>query len=163
MCVTSVTDSKKNQSVSVYGHTFSRYRPPWVHRLTPKWAWKLQGQWHKWYTTTPKSQISSRFTLRPAVFKLVDTFRHIQRLTPEWPWTPWGQSQVPHICLLVPSSPKFQSVSLYWQQFSSYRPFLRDVHRMTQKLTRTSRGQRYPICGLLLTARPKFRSVSLCD
>ncbi len=89
-----------------------------VHRMTPKWPWKLEGQ----STTIPESQISIRLALQPAVFQLQDILRQMDQMTAKWPWTLKGQ-RYPIYMLQLPPIPKFHPVSLYSQPLSNYRSF----------------------------------------
>ncbi len=63
------------------------------------------------------------------------------------------RSNVPHIHT---TAAKFQSVLRYGELFSSYRTFLRQVHRKTTQRPRTLKGQRYPIYMLQLPRVPDF-------
>ncbi len=68
------------------------------------------------------SKISPGFILRPVVFELQTILRQVHWMTPKWPQTLQGQVY-PIYVLPVYTSPKFDSVSLYDEPFSKYRPF----------------------------------------
>ena len=63
--------------------------------------------------------------------------------------TEWSQIDLEHqrhpiYMLQLPQTPKFRSFSPYGQLFSKLYAILRQVHRMTPKLPRTLKDQRYP-------------------
>ena len=72
--------------------------------------------------TLPESQISLCFALRPAVFEIQAILKKVHRMTPTWPWMGQGNSYLVYV-LLLSTSFKSQSISLYDQPFSRCRPF----------------------------------------
>ncbi len=87
----------------------------WLDRYTEwhqdRWCWKLKGQtsqrYPNWILQLPTTcQISLRFALCTSVFELQAILRQVHRMIPTWPWTLKG----------------FDSVLLYGQRFSNYRP-----------------------------------------
>ncbi len=124
ICVTGVLGSQI-ESFSLYGETFSSYRP--------FWEWPLSTEWPKWHLNTTRSQvphiifvssilesqISHQFVLRPPV----SSYRPFETSALndlKWPRTLQGH----RIYLSVVSlSPKFHPILLYDQPFSSYGPF----------------------------------------
>ncbi len=112
-------------SVLLYNQPFSKYKPFWDK--CPEWpqidfeSCKVKFP-YICITSIPDSQTSLSFTLWPAVFEIQVILRQVHQMTPKWLWTVQG-----HMChiymLLVSTSPKFHSVSLYDEPFSKYRPF----------------------------------------
>ncbi len=95
-----------------------------VHWMTPNWPWTLKGQRYPIYMLnypwlpnfTPfSSSKASRFWVTG----------HLEASAPNDPKITLNteRSKVPMFMLQLPPSPKFHSVSLYGQLFSSYRPF----------------------------------------
>ncbi len=114
----------KFHSVSLYNHTFSRYRPFWDKCTKwPQWSWTPQGQMYPIYVllVSMSPQISLSFILWPAIFEIQAILRQC---------TKWPQNQSEYYkvkdtmyVLLVSASSKFHSISLYTQTFSRYRTF----------------------------------------
>ncbi len=120
-----VSRSPKFHSVSLYDQPFLRYRAFW-DKCT-EWPpndldLTSSNVPHIFITIVPESQISLRFALRPAFFNIQAIWRQVHRMIPKWPWTLQGQ-RYPINVLLVSMCPKFHSVSLYDEPFSSYGPF----------------------------------------
>ncbi len=84
---------------------------------------------------------------------------HQRQMTPKWHCTLEGVPYI-HVTTKYPPIPKFQSVLLYGQPFSSYKQFFRQVHPMTPKGPWTLKGLRYLIYMLQLPQSPTFHSVS---
>ncbi len=70
------------------------------------------------FTSVPDSQISVRFALRPGVFGLQAFWRKVHQITPKWPCTLQGQMFPIYVLLVVSTTPKFHSISLYDPPFS---------------------------------------------
>ena len=89
-----------------------------VHRITLKWHWTVNGQMllQLHTTTTHESQVSTSFVLRPAIFELQTILRQVHRMALKSFWATKGP-RYPIDMLQLPSSPKFQSVSLLDQPF----------------------------------------------
>ncbi len=114
---------------------------------------------HIFITIVPESQISLRFALRPAFFNIQAILRQVHQMTPKWPWTLQGH-RYPINVLLVSTSPKFHSVSLYDKQFSGYRPFWEKCTKWPQIDLEHYKLKCSPYV-LIVPMIPKFHSVSL--
>ena len=96
----------------------------------------------------------SLYNLYLAIFELQAILREVHKLTPKWPWRLNGQ-QCPMYMLQLPSSPHFQSVSLYVQPFSSHRPLWVKCTEWP-KMTLNTKGQMCPIYMLQLPKNAKI-------
>ena len=88
---------------------------------------------HIHVTITPKSQISLRVALWPAVFTLQAIFKQVHQITPKWPLTLKGQ-RYPIYMLQLPLLP---NCSLFCCtagcfQVKGYRPFWDKCTELTQ-------------------------------
>ncbi len=107
---------------------------------------------------TPEAQISIRFTLRPAIFRLVEN-----RNAPKDPrMTLITEVSKSPVCTeYSPVSPKFHSVSLYDQPFSRNR-FFENRHESNDPImTLNTKMSKVHCVHWILTPRPKFHSISL--
>ncbi len=106
---------------------------------------------------TQKKKISSSFGLQPIVIKLQASCDKCTYY-PNRPWRLQGQRCHMYV-LLLPTGPKFESVSLY-QPFSSCVLF-RDNTMNNCKWLWTILGQRYLKYVLLVPPNPRFQCLSL--
>ena len=65
--------------------------------------------------------------------------------------------------LLVSTIPKFQSVSLYGQLFSTYGPFWEKCTKWPKMTLNSARSKVPHICAIILSLSPKFQTISLYD
>ncbi len=97
---------------------------------------------HIRFTSSPESQISIHFPLRPLYIvvelRIVVVLRAVHRMTPQWPWTLRGQ-RYPIYPPLVPRVPNCHSVSLYGQMFSGFDTSGLNDHKWRWKATRSKR------------------------
>ena len=110
-----------NFAVSLYGQLFwvtGHFETSAVNDPKMTLNTKRSNIPHMHITTVAESQISIRFTLRPAIFELQAILRQVHRWPPKVTLNT-KRSKLPHI----PMSPKFQSILLYGKPFLSYRPF----------------------------------------
>ncbi len=103
---------------------FLSYRPFW--EKCTKWPQndlehcKLKRTTYVCVTSVLDSQILIRFALRPAVFEIQASLGQVHQMTPKWHWTLQGQ-RYPIYVLLLSTSSKVHSISLYGQPFWRYR------------------------------------------
>ena len=133
--------------------------------MTPKWHWTLQVQNVPhilvFITIVQESQISIRFTLRPAFFDIQAILRQVHWMTPKWPWTVQDQ-RYPRNVTSVQESQISIRFALRPALFE-IQAILRQVHRMTAKWPWTLPGHMCPIYMLAVSISPKFHSISLYD
>ena len=142
--------------VSVCDQPFLSYRPFW-DKCT---EWPLQGQVYPIYVTNIRDfQIFIRFALRRAVVELRAILRKVPQMTPKWPQTLKSQMYLLYV-LPVSTSPKFYSISLYDEPFSSYRPFWEKSTEWPQHDLERCKLKSTPY-ALLVSLAPKFHPVSL--
>ena len=116
---------------------------------------------HICITTIPGSQISLRFTVRPALFEIQTIVRQAHRTTPNRPSTLQCQSTLYMYNLNVPGS-QIHSVLLYDEPFLSYRPFWDKCTEWPQTDLEPYKFKGTPYM-LLVSASPKFYSISLYE
>ncbi len=94
-----------------------------VHQMTSNWPWTLQGQITLYmHHKCPQVSNFTQFHSMTSCFRDTGNFETSALNDPKWYWTLQGQ-RYPIYVLLVFTSPKFHSISLYNEPFSKYRPF----------------------------------------
>ncbi len=81
-------------------------------------------------------------------------------MTPKWLWTLQGH-RCPINVLLVSMCPKFHSISLYDEPFSSYRPFWEKCTKWPQNYLEPYKVKLRYIYVLQISTRPKFHCFAL--
>ena len=115
---------------------------------------------HICVTIVAVSQISLRFTVRPAVLELKANLRQVHRMTAKWHSTLQCQ-RYPVYVLPVFLSPTFKSVSLFDQPFSSYRHFDKSASNDLTTILNTTRSKVHHICVVTNVPGYQIQSISL--
>ena len=155
----------------------------YIHPLRPKFPWAISNSgpiWGKltvhqmtWYFQGQKyPYVCYIHPLRPkfpwAISNYGPIWGKVHLITQKWPWYFHGQ-EYPYACYIHPQAQSFIRFTLRWtvfdlhsfwgksapNDFSSYAPFLGNVHQMTR--------HKYKYACYTDPPKPKFSSVSHCD
>ncbi len=91
---------------------------------------------HTHVTTTPESQISLCFILRPAVFGVWVILRQVHKMTTKWSWTLSRRPYVPHICYINANDSKISLRFALRLSIFELQAILRQVHWITLNTSR---------------------------
>ncbi len=91
--------------------------------MTPNWPWTLQGQITPYvYNNCPRVSNFTPFCSMTSCFRVICHFETSAPNDPKLTLNP-TRPNYPIYVLLVSTSPKFHSISLYYVPFLKYRPF----------------------------------------
>ncbi len=147
-----------------YVEPFSNYGPILGKLTVHQMTWYFQGQKYPY--------VCYIHPLRPkfpwAISNYGPILGKVHLITQKWPWYFQGQ-EYPYACYIHPQAQSFIRFTLRWtvfdlhsfwgksapNDFSSYAPFLGNVHQMTR--------HKYKYACYTDPPKPKFSSVSHCD